>query len=89
MSTYGSSFHRQEEEENGDVLTPTPSRRTTIGKGEGGSSIPGIAPSSAKKRFSGLGSGRRISLGPSAGGGEMGPPERIGARKLSGVGETF
>lgn len=89
VSNYGSSFQHQEEDESGEVLTPTPSRRTTIAKGEGGSSIPGIAPASAKKRFSGLGSGRRISLGLSAGGGEMGPPERRGARKLSGVGETF
>ena len=91
LSNYGSSFrHREEEEEeSGEVLTPTPSRRTTMGKGDGGSSIPGIAPASAKKRYSGLGSGRRISLGPSTGGGEMGPPERRGARKLSGVGETF
>ena len=59
-----------------------------MGKTDGGSSIPGIAPASAKKRFSGVGSGRRISLGPGTGG-EMGPPERKGARKLSGVGETF
>lgn len=86
LSNYGSSFQHQEEDESGEVLTPTPSRR---GKGEGGSSIPGIAPASTKKRFSGLGSGRRISMGPSTGGGEMGPPERRGARKLSGVGETF
>ena len=89
LSNYGSSFQHQEEEESGEILTPTPSRRTTMGKGDGGSSIPGIAPASATKRYSGLGSGRRISLGPSTGGGEMGPPERRGARKLSGVGETF
>ena len=93
LSNYGSKFFQQqqdeEEEENSEVLTPTPSRRTTVGKTENGSSIPGIAPASAKKRFSGLGSARRISLGPIAGGGEMGPPERRGARKLSGVGETF
>lgn len=89
LSNYGSSFQRQDEDESEEVLTPTPSRRTTIGKGEGGTSIPGIAPASAKKRYSGLGSGRRISLGPSTGAGEMGPPERRGARKLSGVGETF
>ena len=88
LSNYSSSFQQQEEEESGEVLTPTPSRRTTVGKSESGSSIPGIAPASAKKRFSGFGSGRRISLGPSTGG-EMGPPERRGARKLSGVGETF
>lgn len=89
LSNYGSSFQHQQEEDSGEVLTPTPSRRTTMGKGDGGSSIPGIAPASAKKRYSGLGSGRRISLGPSTGGGEMGPPERRGARMLSGVGETF
>ena len=89
LSNYGPSFQHQEEEDSGEVLTPTPSRRTTMGKGEGGSSIPGIAPASSTKRYSGLGSGRRISLGPSTGGGDMGPPERRGARKLSGVGETF
>lgn len=89
LSNYGSCLQHQEEEESGEVLTPTPSRRTTMNKGEGGSSIPGIAPASAKKRFSGFGSARRISLGMSTGGGGMGPPERRGARKLSGVGETF
>ena len=88
-SNYGSSFQHQEEEESGEVLTPTPSRRTTIGKGEGASSIPGIAPASATKRSSGLGSGRRISLGMGTVGMEMGPPEKRGVRKLSGVGETF
>ena len=89
LSNYGTSFQHQEEEESGEVLTPTPSRRTTIGKGESASSIPGIASASTTKRYSGLGSGRRISLGMGTAGMDMGPPERRGARKLSGVGETF
>ena len=89
LSNYGSSFQHQEEEESGEVLTPTPSRRTTIGKGETASSIPGIASASTTKRYSGLGSGRRTSLGMGTAGMDMGPPERRGARKLSGVGETF
>ena len=68
-----------EEKDSGDVLTPTPSRRTTFGK-ETGIPTPG-------KRSSGL-AGRRISSGPGAG--DMGPPlEKRGGRKLSGVGETF
>lgn len=90
ISNFGPSFqYHQDEEESSEVLTPTPSRRTTAGKGDVGSAIPGIAPASARKRISGPGSGRRISLGLGSGLGEMGPPERKGTRKLSGVGETF
>jgi len=83
LSNYGSHNQFQDEDESNDVLTPTPSRRTTLEKG--GSAIPGLASASAK-RTSGLGAGRRISSGP---GGDMGPPTMRGTRKLSGVGETF
>ena len=88
LSNYGSDPQYHEEEENSEVLTPTPSRRTTIGKSEAGSAIPGLT-GSTKKKIGGLGSGRRISSGLGTGSGDMGPPERKGTRKLSGVGETF
>ncbi|KAL6716800.1 NADH:ubiquinone oxidoreductase [Lecanora helva] len=88
LSNYGAQSQRQEEEQS-EVLTPTPSRRTTFDDDNGGSSIPGIAPSGAKKKVNGLGSGRRISSGLGTTGGDMGPPTVRGARKLSGVGETF
>lgn len=88
ISNYGSQPQYQDEEETNEVLTPTPSRTTTFDKGVGGSSIPGIAPNGAKKGY-GFGSGRRISSGPGVGNGEMGPPTMKGARKLSGVGETY
>ena len=87
LSNYGSQPEHQEEDESNEVLTPTPSRRTTLGKADGGSGIPGLA--SAAKRTSGLGAGMRISSGPGAKGGDMGPPQRVGTRKLSGVGETY
>lgn len=66
------------EDEAADVLTPTPSRRTTFGK-DTGSAIP-----TPGKKISGVGPGRRISSGP----GNMGPPEKRAGMKLSGVGET-
>ena len=88
LSNYGSQPQSYEEEESSEVLTPTPSRRTTFGKDEG-SSIPGIALSGTRKKASGVGTGRRISSGLGGEGGEMGPPTMKGARKLSGVGETF
>ena len=81
LSNYGSNVQYQCEEESSDVLTPTPSRRTT-------EVIPGVAVGSAKK-VNGMGAGKRISSGPGAEGGDMRPPERRGVRKLSGVGETF
>ena len=87
LSNYGSQGEHQAEEENNEVLTPTPSRRTTFGKADSGSGIPSLA--SATKRTSGLGIGRRISSGQGAGGGDMGPPQRMSTRKLSGVGETY
>lgn len=81
--------HHHDVEETSEVLTPTPSRRTTFEKPDTGPAIPGIAPNGAKKKPLNIGNGRRISSGPGAGGGEMGPPAMKGARKLSGVGETF
>ncbi len=89
LSNYGIQPQSQEEEETSEVLTPTPSRRTTFDKGDEGSTIPGIAPNGTRKKANGLGAGRRVSSGLGAGGGEMGPPTIRGARKLSGVGETF
>ena len=83
-----SNYNIEECPDGGDVLTPTPSRRTTLSKE--GSSIP--IPESINKRQNGTGSGfgRRISSGP--GMGDMGPPlerTRPGTKKLSGVGETY
>ena len=81
-------YNVDEGTEDADVLTPTPSRRTTLSKE--GSGIP--TPGAYGKRLSGTSmglAGRRISTG--AGLGEMGPPleRRGGGKKLSGVGETF
>ncbi|MCJ1379462.1 NADH:ubiquinone oxidoreductase [Xylographa soralifera] len=83
-----SNYNIEESPDGADILTPTPSRRTTLSKE--GSSIP--FPGSTNRRQSGAGSGlgRRISSGP--GMGDMGPPlerTRPGAKKLSGVGETY
>ena len=89
LSNYGSQPKSHEEDESSEVLTPTPSRRTTFDKGDEGSSIPGIAASGARKKANGIATGRRISSGLGGGNGEMGPPTLRGARKLSGVGETF
>ena len=89
LSGYGSHRQSQEEEDSNEVLTPTPSRRTTFDTDYEGSSIPGIAANGARKKAHGFGGGRRISSGPGTGNGEMGPPTLRGARKLSGVGETF
>ena len=89
LSNYGLQ-PQPPDEESSEVLTPTPSRRTTFDRGDEGSARPGILDSSAKKKVSGLGTGRRISSGfGGGGGGDMGPPTTRGARKLSGVGETF
>lgn len=91
LSNYGSQTHDDGyEEENSEVLTPTPATRGTFGKGDQGSAIPAFSASSAKRRISGLGPGRRTSsgAGPKEEG-NMGPPERRSVRKLSGVGETF
>ena len=87
ISNYGTQTELQHEEDLNEALTPTPSRRTTLEKGAGESSIPGLAVSGTKKSF-GLGSGRRISSGGGTSG-DMGPPTLRGARKLSGVGETY
>lgn len=87
---YGSQIPQYTDEEDvSEVLTPTPSRRTTASKVEPVSSIPAL--SSSKGRLSGVGAGgRRISSGgAAAGAGEMGPPERRMTRKLSEVGESY
>ncbi len=89
LSNYGAQPQYQDEGEPSEVLTPTPSRRTTVDKSEGGSALPGIAANGAKKRAGLFGTKQRVSSGPGARGGEMGPPSMKGARKLSGVGETF
>ena len=89
LSNYGSKTEHPEEDESNDVLTPTPTRRTTFGKSESGSGIPNLGAATATKRTSGFGTARRMSSGQGAGGGDMGPPQRVGTRKLSGVGETY
>lgn len=86
LSNYNSNppIDRDEDE----VLTPTPARRATLGKGDVSSGIP-MPGASVKKKVSGIGTGKRISSGPGVRGredGGMGPPER---KRLSGVGETF
>lgn len=86
VSNYSQYYLDDDGDSTNDALTPTPARRTNALMHEASSSgIPSVAASGNKKRYSGIGSGRRISSGP----GEMGPPERRGTRKLSGVGETF
>ncbi|KAL8949592.1 MAG: hypothetical protein Q9222_004307 [Ikaeria aurantiellina] len=86
LSNYGQNFLDEEGDSTNDALTPTPARRSNVVKDDASSTgIPSLIASPSKKRYSGIGSGRRISSGP----GEMGPPERRGTRKLSGVGEAF
>ncbi|KAL8831806.1 MAG: hypothetical protein Q9170_005134 [Blastenia crenularia] len=85
LSNYGQNYFDEEGDSMNDALTPTPARRTNVLKDDAPSGIPSLAASGSKKRYSGVGPGRRISSGP----GEMGPPERRGTRKLSGVGEAF
>ena len=90
LSNYGSQpEHPEEEDERNEVLTPTPNRRTTLRKSDSGSGIPNLAAATTTKRTGGFGAARRISSGQGAGGGDMGPPQRIGTKKLSGVGETY
>ena len=82
-----SNYSMDESAEAEDTLTPTPSRRTTLGVE--GSAIP--TPSGLIRRQSGTGpatAGRRTSIG--VGLGEMGPPtDRRGVTKLRGMEETF
>ncbi|KAL8677378.1 MAG: hypothetical protein Q9186_006176 [Xanthomendoza sp. 1 TL-2023] len=86
VSNYSQYYLDEEGDNTKDALTPTPARRTNAITDDASSSgIPSLAVSGSKKRYSGIGSGRRISSGA----GEMGPPERRGTRKLSGVGEAF
>ena len=78
----------EESPDTGDVVTPTPSRRTTVGKE--GSGIP--VPGAFSKRQSGATTSttsRRTSSG--LGVSDMGPPleKRGGRKKVSGIGETF
>lgn len=87
LSNYNPQMLDDAEEDNDDILTPTPARRTMLAQGDFGSTIP--APTtSVKKLANGIGVGRRISSGGSIRReeGDMGPPER---KRLSGVGETF
>ncbi|MCJ1283595.1 NADH:ubiquinone oxidoreductase [Xylographa opegraphella] len=82
------SYNSEESFDGGDLSTPTPSRRTTLSKE--GSSIPIPGYTSKRQSGTGLGLGRRISSGQ--GMGDMGPPldrTRPGAKKLTGVGETY
>ena len=86
LSNYDSQLLYEEDDTIGEALTPTHARRSAVGTAEAGpSSIPTPNSNVTRKRLSGLGTGRRTSSGP----GEMGPPEKRGARRLSGVGETF
>ena len=83
-----SNYHLDESADGGDVLTPTPSRRTTLSKEGTGIPLPGAL---GKKQSSAgiVGGARRISSGPGVG--DMGPPleRRPAAKKLGGVEETF
>ena len=91
LSNYGTQPY-EDEGEDAEVLTPTPARRGTFGKPEQTSAIPALASSTARRRASGLGHGRRTSSGTGSQPreeGDMGPPGRKMVRKLSGVGETF
>ena len=93
MSRISSSSFNTDEE--ADTLTPTPSRRTTLGKDVLGSAIP--APSTTGRRQSGAGlavsgiggtgANRASSGGPGTGMGvgDMGPPK---ARKGPKVART-
>ncbi|KAL8784276.1 MAG: hypothetical protein Q9195_009112 [Heterodermia aff. obscurata] len=91
LSNYGSQTY-DDEGEDAEVVTPTPARRGTFGKPDQNSAIPSLPASTARRRTSGLGHGRRISSGTGNQPREesdMGPPGRKMVRKLSGVGETF
>ena len=79
-SLYGHQLQHTDEEDPGEVVTPTPSRRSTFTKTDASSAIP--AP---RSRANGVIAGRRTSSGA----GDMGPPERKAPRKLSEVGESY
>lgn len=86
LSNYNPQYLDEEDDGSGEALTPTPARRTIcISNDNAISGVPEANSATTRKRYSGIGQARRISSGP----GEMGPPERRSARKLSGVGETF
>ena len=83
-----SSYRLDDSANGGDVLTPTPSRRTTMSKEGTGIPLPGAL--GKKQSFAGFGAiGRRTSSGPGVG--DMGPPleRRPAAKKLDGAGEIF
>lgn len=89
LSNYGPQDFDEEGDSTNDALTPTPARRANVHVDDASSSgIPSLVASGTKKRYSGTGFGRRISSGLGTSG-DMGPPERRGTRKLSGVGEAF
>ena len=89
----------EEDDETGEVVTPTPARRTTASKDElQNSAIPGLVPGSAHKRASGIGVSRRMSSGLGMRQKEnssdlMRPPsstlERRPTSRLSDTEETF
>lgn len=87
--SHSSNYNNFDENiDGGDVVTPTPSRRTTMSKEGTGIPLPGTIG----KRQSGTGlplPARRISAGLT--GGEMGPPleRKTVAKKRSGIGETY
>lgn len=92
LSNYDRKQFDDAEEENSEILTPTPARRTTFGKGDIGSGIPtgsGIPAlaSNVKLKTGGAGLGRRTNVGLGIRSeGDMGPPDR---KRMSGIGETF
>lgn len=90
LSNYGaSSFSNHDEgDENAEVLTPTPSRRTTLADKDGR-----LASTEDRRVKTDAASLERIraSVRRTSAGGEMGPPPKAPTttRKLSGVGETY
>ena len=83
-----SNYDIDEGLDDAEVLTPTPSRRTTVGKEFSGIPTPGA--SNKRQTGTGIGaSGRRASSGVVLG--DMGPPleKKGGVKRLSGVGETY
>lgn len=69
------------------MLTPTPSRRTTLANRDG--RLATAEDGRVKTNAAGLERMRASSRRISAGIGEMGPPPKAPAKKLSGVGETY
>ena len=85
LSNYGGSFSSHDEEEAGEVLTPTPSRSIARANNVAKSTLRGNdANADAASLERTKAAARRISSGM----GDMGPP-KAPSRKLSGVGETY